>query len=96
MNKLTNNKNALKIRVEGLVQGVGFRAAARSKARSLQLKGYVENLPDGSVRALVSGNNRDCKEFIRWCREGSAYSWVEKVDPKEVKADLTRAFFIRY
>jgi len=90
------NSVQYEIRIHGRVQGVGFRAAARSRARSLQLKGYVENLPDGSVRALVSGKNRDCSEFIRWCREGSGYSWVEKVDLKEVKADLTRAFFIRY
>jgi len=82
--------------VHGRVQGVGFRAAASRKARSLQLKGFVENLPDGSVRAVINGKTQQCNQFIHWCREGSAYSWVEKLDLKEMKADRTQPFFIRY
>ena len=82
--------------VHGRVQGVGFRAAASRKARSLDLKGYVENLPDGTVRAVVNGNLKQCNLFTQWCREGSGYSWVEKLELKEMKAENTQAFYIRY
>ncbi|PSO04628.1 hypothetical protein B9Q12_02050, partial [Candidatus Marsarchaeota G2 archaeon ECH_B_SAG-G06] len=46
---------ALKARVWGVVQGVGFRAYARSLANSLSLSGYAKNLPDGSVEIFVQG-----------------------------------------
>ena len=37
--------------VEGLVQGVCFREYTRRQAYTLQLTGWVRNLPDGSVEA---------------------------------------------
>ena len=84
------------ILISGRVQGVGFRAAARRQARSLRLKGWVENLADGSVRAVVSGDSEYCALFIKWCREGSGYSWVERVDILEMKPEHLNPFNIIY
>jgi len=39
----------------GHVQGVGFRYTVRSTARRYPVKGYVKNLPDGSVELIVQG-----------------------------------------
>jgi acylphosphatase len=39
----------------GRVQGVGFRYTVRSIARGYPVKGYVTNLPDGSVELVVQG-----------------------------------------
>ena len=41
--------------VTGRVQGVFFRASTRIEAQRLGLRGWVRNLPDGRVEALVSG-----------------------------------------
>ena len=82
------------ITVYGRVQGVGFRYAAREKARSLRLKGWVKNLPDGSVRAVVEGTESACGEFIQWCRSGTGYSWVEKVDIHEDRPEGLGPFTI--
>jgi len=82
--------------ISGRVQGVGFRAAAGKQARFLRLKGWVENLADGSVRILVCGDTENCTSFINWCREGSAYSWVEKVDLREMKPEALGPFTINY
>jgi acylphosphatase len=82
--------------ISGRVQGVGFRAAARRQARSLQLKGWVENLADGSVRVVVSGDMENCSKFISWSREGSGYSWVERVDIHEMKPEHLPPFEIIY
>lgn len=71
------------LRIYGRVQGVGFRYAARNKARELGLSGWVENRPDGSVHAAVQGKPEACHLFIQWCREGTGYSWVEKIDVEE-------------
>jgi acylphosphatase len=84
------------IRVSGRVQGVGFRAAARRQARYLSLKGWVENLPDGSVRTMVRGDAENCVKFINWCREGSAFSWVEDVDIREMEPENLGPFQIIY
>ncbi|HND33564.1 MAG TPA: acylphosphatase, partial [Myxococcota bacterium] len=45
---------ALRLVIRGKVQGVWFRASARDEAQRLGLRGWVRNLPDGSVEAVVS------------------------------------------
>lgn len=42
-------------RVEGEVQGVGFRWFVREQARALELAGVVRNEPDGAVVVVASG-----------------------------------------
>jgi len=41
--------------VYGWVQGVGFRAYVRWRAKELGLKGYAKNLPDGTVEVVAEG-----------------------------------------
>jgi len=84
------------IKIVGRVQGVGFRAAAQRQARSLRLKGWVENLADGSVRAIIQGDPATCSRFVNWCREGTGFSWVERIDIQEMKPEILEPFFIRY
>ena len=84
------------ITVHGRVQGVGFRYAARNKARELGVTGWVENQSDGTVKAAVQGNADQCNAFIRWCREGTGYSWVEKIDLQEVQPGDYAGFTIRH
>jgi acylphosphatase len=45
----------IKIKVFGYVQGVFFRYTTRKVARTLGLKGFVKNLPDGSVYIEAEG-----------------------------------------
>jgi len=84
------------IRISGRVQGVGFRAAASRQARHLRLKGWVKNQPDGSVRIVINGKMENCVKFINWCREGSAYSWVEGIDVTEMEEEHLGPFQIIY
>ncbi len=45
----------------GRVQGVGFRYTFARKAKALELAGWVKNLPDGRVEAVVEGSATDLK-----------------------------------
>lgn len=54
----------LHFRFTGRVQGVGFRATARSIAASLHLTGWVRNEPDGTVAAEVQGKPADLDRFL--------------------------------
>lgn len=65
--------------MEGRVQGVGYRAAARRTALRYGLTGWVRNLPDGRVEALIEGRRDEVENLIRWCRQGPAGAQVTLV-----------------
>lgn len=69
---------------EGRVQGVFFRANTRRIARELGLTGWVKNLPDGSVEAVVEGSRAAVKELI--VRLGAE---VQAAKVKRVKQEWT-------
>lgn len=84
------------IKVYGRVQGVGFRYAARNQARSLNLKGWIENIPDGSVHTAVQGDENACRSYIQWCRNGTGYSWIERLEIAEKEPVEFKAFMVRF
>ena len=53
----------------GRVQGVGFRFTAHRIARLNQLKGFIRNLPDGSVEMLAQGYTEDVDDCINNIKE---------------------------
>ncbi len=68
-----------KITVKGTVQGVGYRWFADRRARKYDLKGFVENLPDGSVYLEVEGKRDWIEDMIKELRKGPDLSHVEDI-----------------
>jgi acylphosphatase len=66
--------------IHGRVQGVFYRASAHRQARMLGLRGYVENLGDGSVGVVAEGEESAIEKFIAWCRIGPPSARVSRVD----------------
>jgi len=66
--------------ISGMVQGVGYRQFVRYVARKLGVTGWVQNLPDGRVEAMVHGSEDQLKELIRRCKKGSFVSEVKDID----------------
>ncbi len=66
--------------ISGWVQGVFFRANTRRVAKSLGLKGFVRNLPDGRVEAVFEGEEEKVKRAIEWCHKGPPLARVSKVE----------------
>ena len=67
------------VRITGRVQGVFFRAELRDRARSLGVGGSVRNAPDGSVEAVLEGDDDAVESLLRWCEQGPAGARVEDV-----------------
>ena len=66
--------------VSGRVQGVGFRYFVQDAAVREGVTGYVRNLPDGRVEALVEGDAEAVTRVERAIRSGPAGARVEDVD----------------
>ena len=76
----------LSARVMGRVQGVGFRAFTRRRARMLGLTGWVRNEPDGSVRLEAEGAPAALDDFTALLREGPPGARVEHVAAERGRA----------
>ena len=61
---------SVQLRIEGRVQGVGFRNWTQRVAGQLGLTGWVRNRRDGSVEAVLSGPAAAVEEAIARCRMG--------------------------
>lgn len=85
------------ILISGRVQGVFFRSTMKEVADELGLKGWVRNLPDGRVEAVVEGPRDKVEELIRWCHRGPPLARVKEVAVRwqEYKGEF-KDFRIRY
>ncbi|PSO44411.1 MAG: acylphosphatase, partial [Parcubacteria group bacterium QH_9_35_7] len=60
-----------KIIISGRVQGVFYRKNTKQKAQKLGLTGYVKNMPDGTVKIEVEGEEEKLEKLTEWCHQGS-------------------------
>jgi len=83
--------------VKGRVQGVFYRAFTRDIATHIGLSGWVRNLSDGSVEALLEGQKDGIEMAIAHFRLGPPGARVDDVNVRweEYLGDL-KGFQIRY
>lgn len=70
--------------ISGDVQGVGFRQFTKYQANKLGVKGWVKNLPDGRVEAILQGRTEDVEKLILLCRKGPAVAIVRDLKVEEL------------
>ncbi|MGC8868966.1 MAG: acylphosphatase [Sulfurihydrogenibium sp.] len=63
----------------GRVQGVGFRKFVKKKADEVGVKGFVKNLPDGTVEVLAEADEETLKTFFELIKQGPPLANVEDV-----------------
>jgi acylphosphatase len=68
------------LRIDGRVQGVGYRAFVERQALALGLFGWVRNRHDGSVEAVLQGEPGTVAAIIELCRSGPAAARVDRVE----------------
>ncbi len=84
-----------RIIVSGLVQGIGFRYFVLDNARELGITGWVKNIEDGKVEALLQGRLENIKKLIELCKTGSAMAKVEKIQEFESDEPIYQDFVVR-
>ena len=86
----------VRLLVSGRVQGVGYRWFAREEARALAVRGWVRNMPDGTVEIAASAADDTLTRFVERLRAGPPGANVagirELADPGD---DLPDPFTIR-
>lgn len=68
------------LKIEGRVQGIGFRRWAVIKAMEIGgISGWVRNEDDGSVEILMRGEDENINAMIQACYDGPLFARVDKV-----------------
>lgn len=66
--------------VSGNVQGVFYRVWTKSNAKELGLSGWVKNLDDGRVEAVLEGENENVEQMLNRMRKGPDMAAVNDVE----------------
>ncbi|MFF2146550.1 acylphosphatase [Kitasatospora sp. NPDC058190] len=81
--------------VSGEVQGVFYRDTCRHEATAHGVRGWVRNLPDGTVEAVFEGNPAAVQRLVEWTRQGPPLAIVDRVLVREEQPEGLTGFEIR-
>jgi len=89
---LEKGHKAIKLKITGRVQGVWYRGWTVGEATSLGLDGWVRNVADGSVEALVVGEEAKVEELVRRCHTGPTAARVDNIVISEAMGITPKGF----
>ncbi|MEZ5853206.1 MAG: acylphosphatase [Hyphomicrobiaceae bacterium] len=85
----------VRLRIEGRVQGVGFRAFVIQEAAARGLHGWVRNRRDGGVEAVVAGPAADVEDLCQRARVGPRGARVDMLKVLEETGPTPQGFDVR-
>ncbi|MBT4770225.1 MAG: acylphosphatase [Rhodospirillaceae bacterium] len=80
-------EKAIRVIVEGRVQGVFFRAWTVDQAKMRGLRGWVRNRHDGAVEAVFAGPDSEVMDMLSVCKQGPLLAQVKGLDYCDVDID---------
>jgi acylphosphatase len=83
------------ITISGRVQGVFFRDSLRRQAESHGVTGWARNAPDGTVEAVLEGEEKAVERVIEWARHGPSRADVTELHTAEREPEGLTTFEIR-
>jgi acylphosphatase len=86
---------AVHIVIQGRVQGVAYRAWTVQEARRRGLAGWVRNLRDGNVEAVLQGPEHEVEMMIIACRRGPPLAHVSDIVREPFQGKLEQAGFVQ-
>ncbi len=84
-----------RVKVHGRVQGVFFRDSARREAERAGVTGWVRNRSDGTVEAVLEGDEDAVAQIVEWMRKGPGHARVERVDVEDEEPEGLAGFEVR-
>ena len=90
------NIQHLNIKITGQVQGVFFRNSTKEIADQLKVKGFVQNLADGSLYIEAEGSKIALEKFIDWCHHGPDLAMIQNIEIKDSQLKNFTSFEIVY
>ena len=75
----------IRLFVTGRVQGVFFRQTLKIMAKKNDIFGWVKNLKDGRVEAVLEGDEEKISRLVEWAHGGPANAIVEDVEIQNEK-----------
>jgi len=91
----TTARVCVRLRIEGRVQGVGFRAFVELEARARAISGWVRNRRDGGVEAVIAGTGDQIDAMIGRCRDGPRGSRVDLLKVLQEDCPAMQGFEVR-
>jgi acylphosphatase len=85
----------VRVRIEGRVQGVNYRAWTQETAMTLGLAGWVRNRRGGTVEALFAGSAGAVETMLERCRRGPFAARVTDVIIEQEGGEVPAGFEIR-
>lgn len=80
--------------IAGRVQGVYFRDTLRRLAAEQDVAGWVRNIPDGRVEAVLEGPERAVARLVAWAHHGPPAAVVSRVDEHDEPVEGLDAFSV--
>jgi acylphosphatase len=81
--------------ITGLVQDVWFRATTAKHAVRAGVHGWVRNLADGRVEAVLEGDADAVSGMIDFCSQGPEMARVDRIEVVEESPENLEGFQIR-
>ena len=83
------------VRVSGRVQGVFYRAFTQERARALEVKGFVRNIPGGGVEAMLEGERKQVGELLKAMKSGPTGAIILGMEFSELESKGYEDFEIK-
>ena len=84
-----------RVLISGQVQGVCFRDSCRRLALQHGVAGWVRNLPDGRVEAVLEGPPEEVHRLVGWAQQGPSSATVTSVSVREERPEGLATFVIK-
>lgn len=92
---MESQERRVHVRIEGRVQGVGYRAWTSATAKKLGLRGWVRNRIDGWVEAVFVGTNEAVEMMLQDCYDGPPAAQVKSIEVKDYDGDPGEEFWAK-
>ena len=84
-----------RVRAHGRVQGVFFRDTLRRAAQREGVAGWAINCSDGTVEAVLEGEEEAVGRLVELCRSGPGHADVDRLDVADEEPEGLAGFEIR-